>query len=130
LADCEVPEENVLGQLNKGVEVLMSGLDLERLVLSGGPLGLMQAVRPSSSDLRGLECRQALDYALEYTHERKQFGQPVASFQLMQGKIAEQVILSEQLFKLTSLQHVLQDSCCQSAGLCRWSSLRSRSSQP
>ncbi|EPQ57936.1 acyl-CoA dehydrogenase NM domain-like protein [Gloeophyllum trabeum ATCC 11539] len=72
--NCEVPEENVLGQVDRGAAVLMSGLDLERLVLSGGPLGLMQA---------------AFDYAVEYIHERKQFGQPVGTFQLMQGKIAD-----------------------------------------
>ncbi|KAF9246362.1 acyl-CoA dehydrogenase/oxidase [Melanogaster broomeanus] len=72
--NCEVPEENVLGQVNQGVGVLMSGLDLERLVLSGGPLGLMQA---------------AFDYAVEYVHQRKQFGHPVGTFQLMQAKIAD-----------------------------------------
>ncbi|KAH9079158.1 acyl-CoA dehydrogenase NM domain-like protein [Lactarius deliciosus] len=72
--DCEVPDENVLGGVNKGASVLMSGLDLERLVLSGGPLGLMQA---------------AFDHAVEYVHDRKQFGQPVGTFQLMQGKIAD-----------------------------------------
>ncbi|KAK0239595.1 acyl-CoA dehydrogenase/oxidase [Armillaria nabsnona] len=72
--DCFVPEENVLGEVNRGAKVLMSGLDLERLVLSGGPLGLMQA---------------AFDYAVEYVHERKQFGQPIGEFQLMQGKIAD-----------------------------------------
>jgi len=72
--DCEVPEENVLGKLNKGAGVLMSGLDLERLVLSGGPLGLMQS---------------AFDYAVEYVHDRKQFGQPVGTFQLIQAKIAD-----------------------------------------
>ncbi|BGP33896.1 hypothetical protein JCM10296v2_005703 [Rhodotorula toruloides] len=72
--DCFVPASNVLGKLNKGVGVLMSGLDLERIVLSGGPLGLMQA---------------AFDYALPYVHERKQFGVPIGTFQLMQGKIAD-----------------------------------------
>ncbi|KAK0196609.1 acyl-CoA dehydrogenase/oxidase [Armillaria mellea] len=72
--DCFVPDENVLGEVNRGAKVLMSGLDLERLVLSGGPLGLMQA---------------AFDYAIEYVHERKQFGQPIGEFQLMQGKIAD-----------------------------------------
>jgi len=72
--DCVVPEENVLGQVGKGAAVLMSGLDLERLVLSGGPLGLMQA---------------AFDYAVEYIHDRKQFGQPIGTFQLMQAKIAD-----------------------------------------
>ncbi|KAI9571381.1 acyl-CoA dehydrogenase NM domain-like protein [Boletus coccyginus] len=72
--NCEVPDDNVLGQVNKGAGVLMSGLDLERLVLSGGPLGLMQA---------------SFDYAVEYVHQRKQFGQPVGTFQLMQAKIAD-----------------------------------------
>ncbi|MGA8444960.1 MAG: acyl-CoA dehydrogenase family protein, partial [Roseiarcus sp.] len=72
-ADCEVPEENVLGQVGKGVNVLMSGLDYERVVLAAGPIGLMQA---------------ALDVALPYVHERKQFGQPIGTFQLVQGKLA------------------------------------------
>ncbi|KAI9347094.1 acyl-CoA dehydrogenase/oxidase [Pilaira anomala] len=72
--NCEVPVENVLGEVNKGVYVLMSGLDLERLVLSGGPLGLMQS---------------ALDVTVPYVHERKQFGVPIGEFQLMQGKLAD-----------------------------------------
>ncbi|MGN6581383.1 MAG: isovaleryl-CoA dehydrogenase [Bordetella sp.] len=72
--DCEVPEENVLGQVNGGVKVLMSGLDYERAVLSGGPLGIMQAV---------------MDVAVPYLHDRKQFGQAIGEFQLMQGKIAD-----------------------------------------
>jgi isovaleryl-CoA dehydrogenase len=72
--DCEVPEANVLGQVNSGVRVLMSGLDYERLVLSGGPLGIMQA---------------CLDVVIPYLHERKQFGQPIGEFQLMQGKLAD-----------------------------------------
>jgi isovaleryl-CoA dehydrogenase len=72
--DCEVPEENVLGPINGGVKVLMSGLDYERLVLSGGPLGIMAA---------------CLDAVLPYVHERKQFGQPIGEFQLMQGKLAD-----------------------------------------
>jgi isovaleryl-CoA dehydrogenase len=72
--NCEVPVANVLGEINRGAAVLMSGLDLERIVLSGGPLGLMQA---------------AFDYAVEYVHDRKQFGQPVGTFQLMQAKIAD-----------------------------------------
>ncbi|CAL8470670.1 g10212 [Coccomyxa elongata] len=72
--NCEVPEENVLGQVNQGVYVLMSGLDYERLVLSAGPLGLMQA---------------AMDVVLPYIHERKQFGQKIGEFQLIQGKIAD-----------------------------------------
>jgi isovaleryl-CoA dehydrogenase len=72
--DCEVPEENVLGPLNGGVKVLMSGLDYERVVLAAGPLGIMQS---------------AMDIVLPYVHERKQFGQPIGSFQLMQGKLAD-----------------------------------------
>jgi isovaleryl-CoA dehydrogenase len=72
--DCEVPAENVLGEVNGGVRVLMGGLDYERLVLAGGPLGIMQA---------------CLDIALPYMHERSQFGQPIGSFQLMQGKLAD-----------------------------------------
>jgi isovaleryl-CoA dehydrogenase len=76
-SDCEVPEENVLGAVGKGVNVLMSGLDYERVVLSAGPLGLMQA---------------ALDVALPYVHERKQFGQPIGTFQLVQGKLADMYV--------------------------------------
>ena len=72
--DCEVPEENVLGEINRGVGVLMSGLDYERAVLAGGSLGIMQA---------------CLDAVLPYIHERKQFGQAIGAFQLMQGKIAD-----------------------------------------
>ncbi|KAK7628697.1 acyl-CoA dehydrogenase/oxidase [Phyllosticta citricarpa] len=72
--DVFIPEENVLGEINKGVRVLMEGLDLERLVLSAGPLGIMQA---------------ALDLVLPYTHTRTQFGQPIAHNQLIQGKLAD-----------------------------------------
>ncbi|MGZ8198457.1 MAG: isovaleryl-CoA dehydrogenase [Burkholderiales bacterium] len=72
--ECEVPEENVLGAVNKGVNVLMSGLDYERLVLSAGPLGIMQA---------------CLDAVLPYVHERRQFGQPIGTFQLIQAKLAD-----------------------------------------
>ncbi|MBV8525875.1 MAG: isovaleryl-CoA dehydrogenase [Acetobacteraceae bacterium] len=72
--NCEVPEENVLGAPGRGVNVLMSGLDYERLVLSGGPLGIMQA---------------CMDVVLPYVHARKQFGRPIGEFQLMQGKIAD-----------------------------------------
>lgn len=72
--DCEIPAENVLGEVNQGVKVLMSGLNTERLVLSGGPLGLMQA---------------ALDIALPYVRERRQFDQPIGTFQLIQAKIAD-----------------------------------------
>ena len=72
--DCMVPAENVLGEINKGVHVLMSGLDYERAVLAGGPLGIMQA---------------CMDVVLPYLHERKQFGQSIGEFQLMQGKLAD-----------------------------------------
>jgi isovaleryl-CoA dehydrogenase len=72
--DCEVPEENILGQLNGGVRVLMSGLDYERAVLAGGPLGIMQAV---------------MDNIVPYIHDRKQFGQSIGEFQLIQGKVAD-----------------------------------------
>jgi isovaleryl-CoA dehydrogenase len=72
--DCEVPAENVLGEVGGGARVLMSGLDYERVVLSGGPLGLMRA---------------GLDLVLPYVHERKQFGEPIGGFQLMQAKLAD-----------------------------------------
>jgi len=72
--DCEVPYDNVLGEEGKGVNVLMSGLDYERVVLSAGPLGVMGA---------------CLDVVLPYVHEREQFGQPIGTFQLMQGKLAD-----------------------------------------
>jgi isovaleryl-CoA dehydrogenase len=75
--DCEVPEENVLGAVDEGVRILMSGLDYERLVLSGGPLGLMQA---------------AMDVVMPYVHEREQFGQAIGEFQLMQGKLADMYV--------------------------------------
>ena len=75
--DCEVPEENVLGSVGRGVNVLMSGLDYERVVLAAGPLGIMQA---------------CLDVVIPYVHERKQFGQPIGSFQLMQGKLADMYV--------------------------------------
>ncbi|OJX79391.1 isovaleryl-CoA dehydrogenase [Magnetospirillum sp. 64-120] len=72
--DCEVPEENVLGTVGKGVNVLMSGLDYERAVLAGGPIGIMRA---------------CMDVVVPYLHERVQFGQPIGTFQLMQGKLAD-----------------------------------------
>ena len=72
--DCEVPAENVLGQEGRGVNVLMSGLDYERLVLSAGPLGIMQA---------------CMDVVVPYVHERVQFDQPIGTQQLMQGKLAD-----------------------------------------
>jgi len=72
--NCEVPEENVLGGEGNGAKVLMSGLDYERVVLSGGPLGIMAA---------------CMDAVVPYVHERKQFGQPIGEFQLMQGKLAD-----------------------------------------
>ena len=75
--DCEVPEDNVLGKVDGGVRVLMSGLDYERAVLAAGPLGIMQA---------------CLDVVLPYVHERKQFGQPIGTFQLMQGKLADMYV--------------------------------------
>ncbi|MGU9956857.1 MAG: isovaleryl-CoA dehydrogenase [Arenicellales bacterium WSBS_2016_MAG_OTU3] len=72
--NCEVPEENLLGTENEGVRVLMSGLDYERVVLSGGPIGIMQA---------------CMDVVVPYVHERKQFNTPIGQFQLMQGKLAD-----------------------------------------
>ncbi len=72
--DCEVPEENVLGEVGSGVNVLMSGLDYERAVLAAGPLGIMQS---------------CMDIVVPYVHEREQFGQPIGTFQLMQGKLAD-----------------------------------------
>lgn len=72
--DCRVPKENVLGEVNGGVKVLMSGLDYERAVLAGGPLGIMQAV---------------MDVVIPYIHERKQFGQAIGEFQLIQAKVAD-----------------------------------------
>ena len=75
--DCEIPEENVLGEFNAGSRVLMRGLDTERTVLSGGPIGIMQA---------------AMDVVLPYLHERKQFNQPIGTFGLMQGKVADMYV--------------------------------------
>jgi len=75
--DCEVPEENVLGEVNQGVKVLMSGLDYERAVLAAGPLGIMQA---------------CMDTVLPYVHERKQFGEPIGNFQIMQAKLADMYV--------------------------------------
>ncbi|GGB58517.1 isovaleryl-CoA dehydrogenase [Roseibium aquae] len=75
--DCEVPEENVLGGVGKGVNVLMSGLDYERAVLAAGAVGIMQA---------------AMDVVIPYVHEREQFGQPIGTFQLVQGKIADMYV--------------------------------------
>jgi isovaleryl-CoA dehydrogenase len=75
--DCEVPEENVLGQVGKGVNVLMSGLDYERTVLAAGSIGIMQA---------------AMDVVIPYVHEREQFGQPIGTFQLVQGKVADMYV--------------------------------------
>jgi isovaleryl-CoA dehydrogenase len=75
--DCEVPADNILGELHGGVRILMSGLDYERAVLAAGPLGLMQA---------------CLDVVLPYARDRKQFGRPIGTFQLMQGKIADMYV--------------------------------------
>jgi isovaleryl-CoA dehydrogenase len=76
--DCEVPEENVVGEVNRGVRVLMSGLDYERAVLAAGAVGIM---------------RTALDVVMPYVHDRKQFGQPIGTFQLVQGKLADMYVL-------------------------------------
>src|SRR5437868_6523729 len=75
--DCEVPEEDVVGKVNEGVKILMSGLDYERAVLAAGPLGIMQA---------------CMDAVLPYVHERKQFGEPIGSFQIMQAKLADMYV--------------------------------------
>jgi isovaleryl-CoA dehydrogenase len=75
--DCEVPEENVLGAVGNGVNVLMSGLDYERVVLAAGPLGIMQA---------------CMDVVIPYTHDRQQFGQPIGRFQLVQAKLADMYV--------------------------------------
>ena len=76
-ADCEVPAENVLGEVGRGVSILMSGLDYERAVLAAGPLGIMQA---------------CMDVVMPYVHERKQFGQSIGTFQLVQGKVADMYV--------------------------------------
>ncbi|MDB5592310.1 isovaleryl-CoA dehydrogenase [Enterovirga sp.] len=75
--DCEVPDENVLGEVGRGVGILMSGLDYERAVLAGGPLGIMQS---------------CMDVVLPYVHDRKQFGQPIGTFQLVQAKVADMYV--------------------------------------
>ncbi len=75
--DCEVPEENVLGAVGNGVNVLMSGLDYERVVLAAGPLGIMQA---------------CMDVVIPYVHDRQQFGQPIGRFQLVQAKLADMYV--------------------------------------
>ena len=75
--DCEIPEENVLGLANAGTRILMRGLDTERVTLSGGPIGLMQA---------------AMDVVVPYVHERKQFGRPIGTFELMQGKLTDMYV--------------------------------------
>jgi len=75
--DCEVPQENVLGAVGNGVNVLMSGLDYERVVLSAGPLGIMQA---------------CMDVVIPYVHQRQQFGQPIGRFQLVQAKLADMYV--------------------------------------
>src|SRR6476619_7889168 len=78
--NCLIPDANVLGEPGDGVRVLMSGLDTERLVLCGGPIGIMQA---------------ALDQVLPYVRERRQFGAPIGSFELMQGKLADMYVALE-----------------------------------
>jgi isovaleryl-CoA dehydrogenase len=84
--DCELTEAHVLGRVDEGTRVLMRGLDSERLVLSGGPLGIMQA---------------ALDLVLPYVRERRQFGQPIGGFELMQGKLADMYTALEAARALT-----------------------------
>jgi isovaleryl-CoA dehydrogenase len=76
-SDCEVPKENVLGSVGGGINILMSGLDYERVVLAAGPLGIMQA---------------CLDVAMPYVRERKQFGKPIGEFELVQGKLADMYV--------------------------------------
>ena len=91
--DCEVPAENVLGEIGKGVKVLMSGLDYERVVLSGGPLGIMQA---------------CMDVVVPYVHERKQFGQSIGEFELMQGKLAD---MYAQLSAMRAYVYAVAQAC-------------------
>ncbi len=91
--DCVVPKENILGQLNGGVRVLMSGLDYERLVLSGGPLGIMDA---------------CMDIAVPYTRDRQQFGQSIGEFQLVQGKLAD---MYTQMNAAKSYVYAVAQSC-------------------
>lgn len=101
-SDVFVPRENILGKVNGGVRVLMEGLDLERLVLSAGPLGLMQA---------------SLDIALPYTHTRKQFGQPIALNQFVQGKLADMYTKSRAASSLTySIARRIDDAAASSSG--------------
>lgn len=94
----EVPEDNVLGEVNRGVEVLMSGLDYERAVLAGGPLGIMRA---------------CMDTVLPYIHERKQFGRPIGEFQLIQGKVAD---LYTTLNACRSYVYAVGRACDEAAG--------------
>src|SRR5581483_5828015 len=75
--NCEVPEHNILGSLNLGINVLMSGLDYERVILAAGPLGIMQS---------------CLDVVIPYVHDRKQFGQSIGRFQMMQAKLADMYV--------------------------------------
>ncbi len=91
--DCEVPVENMLGKLNYGVQVLMSGLDYERLVLAGGPLGIMDA---------------CMDLVVPYIHDRVQFGKPIGEFQLIQGKIAD---MYTQMNAAKSYTYAVAQSC-------------------
>jgi isovaleryl-CoA dehydrogenase len=99
LEDCVVPAENLLGELHGGTRVLMSGLDYERAVLAGGPLGIMAA---------------ALDLALPYLHERHQFGAPIGSFQLMQAKVAD---MYTEFAAARALVYAVARAC--DAGRCR-----------
>jgi len=117
--DCFVPEENVLGGVNKGAYVLMSGLDIERVILSAGAIGDdIEKSTGSNFDRLGL-MELGLDVAMKYTSERKQFGQPIANFQLMQG-ICEIFIVCQSfrktdghVYKVHALssRHVLLGNC-------------------
>lgn len=99
----EVPEKNILGKYNGGVNVLMSGLDYERLVLASGPVGIMQS---------------CLDVAIPYTMERKQFGQPVGTFQLMQGKIADMMVTTNACRSYLYVSAMAADKGCTSRQDC------------
>lgn len=93
---CEIPSENILGQINEGIKILMSGLDYERVVLAAGPLGIMQA---------------CMDLVLPYVHERKQFGRPIGEFELMQAKVADMyTLLSASRAYLYSVAHACDNN--------------------
>lgn len=123
--NCEVPEENILGELGKGVYVLMSGLDYERLVLSAGPVGLMQ---------------NALDIAVDYCQTREQFGKKIGEFQLMQGKLSDMYMKTQAsrsfLYSVAKLadegktSNTVEDILDRTARLCSPSARRPESKSP